>query len=78
MTSWDGILRGGRAIDPESGLDAILDVAVSRGRIAAIGRGLPSAPAEVDVAGLVVTAVSSTCTVTSTTWPACGFRCWTG
>jgi cytosine/adenosine deaminase-related metal-dependent hydrolase len=56
MSSWDGVLRGGRVIDPESGLDAIQDVAVARGRIAAIGSGLPPAPAEVDVAGLVVTA----------------------
>jgi len=56
MSSWDGVLRGGRVIDPESGLDAIRDVAVAQGRIAAIGRGLPPAPAEVDVAGLVVTA----------------------
>lgn len=56
MSSWDGIMRGGRVIDPESGLDAIQDVAVTQGRIAAIGRGLPPARAEVDVAGLVVTA----------------------
>jgi cytosine/adenosine deaminase-related metal-dependent hydrolase len=50
------VLRGGRVIDPESGLDAIRDVAITRGQIAAVGPGLDAAPAELDVAGLVVTA----------------------
>jgi len=53
---WDLVLRGGRAIDPESGLDAVRDVAVARDRIAAVGTGLPAGPAEVDVSGQVVTA----------------------
>jgi dihydroorotase-like cyclic amidohydrolase len=55
---WDLVLRGGRVIDPESGLDAVRDVAVAGGRIAAVGTGL-TAPASVgyhDVAGQVVTA----------------------
>jgi predicted amidohydrolase len=55
MSSWDGVLRGG-VIDPESGLDAIRDVAIAQGRIAAIAGSLPTVPAEVDVAGLAVTA----------------------
>ena len=50
------VLRGGRVIDPESGLDAVRDVAVAQGRIAAIGTGLPPAAVDVDVAGQVVTA----------------------
>jgi predicted amidohydrolase len=29
---WDVVLRGGRVIDPESGLDAVRDVAVADGR----------------------------------------------
>ena len=37
---WDLVLRGGRVIDPESGLDAVRDVAVTDGRIAAVGTGL--------------------------------------
>ena len=37
---WDLVLRGGRVIDPESGLDAVRDVAVADGRIAAVGTGL--------------------------------------
>jgi hypothetical protein len=50
------VLRGGRVIDPESGLDAVRDVAVAHGQIAAIGTGLPPAAIDVDVAGQVVTA----------------------
>ena len=56
MGRWDIVLRGGRVIDPESGFDARADVAIDGGRVAAIGTGLDSAPAEVDVTGLVVTA----------------------
>jgi N-acyl-D-aspartate/D-glutamate deacylase len=52
----DLVLRGGRVVDPESGLDAVRDVAVAGGRVAGIGAGRPPAPAEFDVAGLVVTA----------------------
>jgi N-acyl-D-aspartate/D-glutamate deacylase len=56
VSDWDIVLRGGRVIDPESGLDAVRDVAVSQGRVAEVGAGLRPARAELDVAGLVVTA----------------------
>src|SRR5258707_3231353 len=56
MSDWDIVLRGGRVIDPESGLDQVRDVAVAQGRVAEIGNGLRPARAECDVAGLVVTA----------------------
>ena len=56
MSDWDLVLRGGRVIDPESGLDAVRDVAISQGQIAAIGAGLPVGAVDVDVAGQVVTA----------------------
>ncbi|MBO0803485.1 MAG: amidohydrolase family protein [Nocardiopsaceae bacterium] len=36
MGEWDIVLRGGRIIDPESGLDAVGDVAIVGDRIAAI------------------------------------------
>ncbi len=54
----DLVLRGGRVVDPESGLDAVRDVAVSGGRVAEIGNSLAPGAAEVDVdvSGLVVTA----------------------
>jgi cytosine/adenosine deaminase-related metal-dependent hydrolase len=53
---YDLVLRGGRVIDPESGLDATMDVAVSHGRIAHIGNGLSPGPADLDATGHVVTA----------------------
>jgi N-acyl-D-aspartate/D-glutamate deacylase len=59
VTDRDIVLRGGRVIDPESGLDSVRDVAIAAGRVAEIGTALPparSAATEVDVAGLVVTA----------------------
>ena len=56
MSDADIVLRGGRVIDPETGLDAAADVAIAAGRVARIGSGLPPAPADLDVAGLVVTA----------------------
>jgi dihydroorotase-like cyclic amidohydrolase len=56
VNEWDLVLRGGRVIDPESGLDGVRDVAIAAGRIAAVGAGLPPGPADVDVSGQVVTA----------------------
>jgi len=55
-TDHDIVLRRGRVIDPETGLDAIRDVAISGSRIAEIGTGLEPAVVDVDVAGYVVTA----------------------
>ena len=49
-------LRGGRAIDPESGLDAIRDVTVSGDQIAMVGNGAEPAAVDVDVSGQIVTA----------------------
>jgi len=56
MTGFDVVLRGGRVIDPESGLDAVRDVAIAGDRVARVGPGLPSGRLELDVAGQVVTA----------------------
>jgi cytosine/adenosine deaminase-related metal-dependent hydrolase len=52
----DLVLRGGRVVDPESGLDAVRDVALAGGRVAGIGTSLGPGTAEADVTGLVVTA----------------------
>ena len=52
----DVVLRGGRVIDPESGLDAVRDVAISGGRVTAVGETLGPGRAEFDVSGQVVTA----------------------
>ena len=43
-------------VDPESGLDAVRDVAIAGGRVVEIGTALPPGRGEVDVAELVVTA----------------------
>lgn len=49
-------IRGGRVIDPASGLDAVTDVFIDNGAIVALGRGPRSFHAEwvVDAKGLVV------------------------
>ncbi len=55
--SWDLLLKGGRLMDPRNGLDAVRDVAIRQGRIAAVGVDLPAASARrtIDVRGLLVT-----------------------
>jgi N-acyl-D-aspartate/D-glutamate deacylase len=56
VLTYDVVLRGGRVIDPESGLDAVRDVAIVGDRVAAVGTGLPPGRQEADVGGQVVTA----------------------
>src|SRR2546426_11986015 len=41
---YDLVLKGGRVLDPSTGLDGVLDVAVENGRIARVAAGI--APAE--------------------------------
>ncbi|MBP3657306.1 MAG: dihydroorotase [Clostridia bacterium] len=49
------IIRGGRVVDPASGIDAVCDLLIENGRIAAIGENLPCEEANViDAAGKVV------------------------
>jgi len=54
---YDLLLRGGHVIDPRSGTSAIRDVAIARGRIAAVAPRVDPAEAfkTVDVTGLYVT-----------------------
>jgi N-acyl-D-aspartate/D-glutamate deacylase len=56
VSDWDLVLRGGRVIDPGSGLDGVLDIAIAGGQVVRIGTGLPPAPASVDVTEMVVSA----------------------
>jgi N-acyl-D-aspartate/D-glutamate deacylase len=56
VTDYDLVLRGGRVIDPESGLDAVRDVAIAGDRVVAVGVGLPPGRQEIDAVGQVVTA----------------------
>nr|ADI17547.1 predicted amidohydrolase [uncultured alpha proteobacterium HF0130_06E21] len=51
---YDLILKGGRVIDPATSTDGILDVAVSGGKIAAVGDALLGAAETIDVAGKLV------------------------
>jgi dihydroorotase len=54
---YDLVLKGGRVIDPASFLDAMLDVGITGGKIAALGADLPCSPGTrcVDVSGAIVT-----------------------
>jgi N-acyl-D-glutamate deacylase len=49
------IIRGGRVIDPASGMDTLADVALADGRIVAVGTALGDAEYLIDATGLVVT-----------------------
>jgi dihydroorotase len=54
---YDLLLQGGHVIDPRNQVDAMMDVAVADGKIAAVGPGIDPASARqvVDVTGLYVT-----------------------
>jgi len=55
--AYDLVLTGGRVIDPATGTDAMLDVAVAGGKIAAVGADLPcpAGTKQLDVSGAIVT-----------------------
>ena len=55
--TYDLLLKGGHVIDPANNVDAVLDVAISGGKIAVVGKDVPAAQAKkvVDVTGLYVT-----------------------
>ena len=54
--NFDLVLKGGRVIDPRNGIDGTMDVAIRRGRIAAVSPHLdPGAGKVRDVTGSVVT-----------------------
>ena len=66
---FDLLIRGGEVVDPGGGREGRLDVAIHRGRIAAVDREIPadSAAEVIDAAGRSSRPASSTCTPTSTT-----------
>lgn len=52
---YDLIVKGGRVVDPARKLDAVRDVAIANGRIAAIGTNIPGGAAEtIDAQGKLV------------------------
>ena len=53
--SFDLVLKGGRVLDERNGIDAVLDVAVASGRIAAVGKVLQTTGARIhDATGAIV------------------------
>ena len=54
--AFDIVLKGGHIIDPKNGVDAVLDVALSSGKIAAVAADLPTEDVGrcIDVSGLYV------------------------
>lgn len=49
------LVRGGRVVDPSTGLDGLLDILICSGKIAAVGAGIDvAAERTVDVRGLVI------------------------
>jgi N-acyl-D-aspartate/D-glutamate deacylase len=48
------VISGGRVVDPASGMDAVGDVALLDGKVAAVGTGLGGAERVIDASGLVV------------------------
>ena len=52
--SYDVVIRNGRVMDPETGLDAVRNVGISDGRIAAISTDPLSGKTVIDATGLVV------------------------
>ena len=54
---YDLLLKGGHVIDPKNGIDAVRDVAVAGGKIAAVGKDLAAGDARkvIDVRGFYIT-----------------------
>ena len=52
--TYDIVLRGGRVLDPESGLDAVRNVGISGKKVAEISSRPVRGKIEIDAAGLVV------------------------
>src|SRR5262249_47338893 len=53
--TYDLVIKGGRVIDPSLGLDAVRDVAIAKGKIAAVGENIAGdAAATIDAQGKLV------------------------
>jgi len=54
--AFDTVVKGGRVIDPKNGIDAVNDIGIRKGRIAAIAPKLDPGKAKIiDAAGLILT-----------------------
>ncbi|MDR0809201.1 MAG: amidohydrolase family protein [Gemmobacter sp.] len=54
MAQFDLVIRRGRVLNPETAFDAITDIGIVHGRIAAIGAGLAAGASEIDATDLIV------------------------
>ncbi|HKR85669.1 MAG TPA: hypothetical protein VJS37_16035, partial [Terriglobales bacterium] len=52
--TYDVVIRGGRVLDPETGLDAVRDVAITGSKIVAISPAPLTGSRTIDAHGLVV------------------------
>jgi dihydroorotase len=57
LPQYDLLLKGGHVIDPANKINAVMDVAISKDKIAAVGKDIPAEQAAkmVNVSGLIVT-----------------------
>ncbi|MBA3887427.1 MAG: amidohydrolase/deacetylase family metallohydrolase, partial [Acidobacteria bacterium] len=57
QSSYDLLIKGGHVIDGRNGIDAVRDVAIKDGKIAAVAQNIPAAQAAktIDATGLYVT-----------------------
>lgn len=53
-TQFDTVIRNGRVMDPETGFDAVCDLAIRDGLIAQVGGDIGPAAHEIDATGLIV------------------------
>ena len=51
---YDTVIQGGRVIDPESGLDSVLNVGIREGQVSAISGGALDGSEVIDATGLIV------------------------
>jgi hypothetical protein len=70
MTRFDLLLRGGRLVDPQNGVDAVRDVGIRAGRVAAVAERLEAsfADATLDLSGKLVMPGIVDCHVHVTEW----------
>src|SRR5215469_7882540 len=55
-SGFDVVVQGGRLIDPKNGIDAVRDIGIRKGRVAAVAPKLDRGKAKIiDATGLVVT-----------------------
>ena len=57
QSGYELLLKGGHVIDPRNGIDSVMDLAITGGTVARVGRDIPAAEARqvVDARGLYVT-----------------------